>query len=142
MIKRINIYIYTYIHLTNIFEYIYIYVYSKVYDRCVYVYTYIIFYHLRFSDSFLYSYFHNVSANMSSDLLQVFIEIGNLHETSNYVLHWIYEVVCSDSVSYNRVQVIIIPVLLLACTQDWNYNLLRSFRETTPITVTLEVPVV
>ena len=32
-------------------------------------------------------------------------------------------VVCSDSVSHNRVQVLSIPVLLLACNEDWNCNL-------------------
>ena len=33
-----------------------------------------------------YCYFHNVLADMSSGLLQVFVELGNLHGTSNYVL--------------------------------------------------------
>ena len=32
-------------------------------------------------------------------------------------------VTCSDSVSHNRVQVLSIPVLLLACSQDWTCNL-------------------
>ena len=32
-------------------------------------------------------------------------------------------VVCSDSVSHNREQVLSIPVLLLACSQDWTCNL-------------------
>ena len=32
-------------------------------------------------------------------------------------------VASSDSVSYNRVQVLNIPVLLLACSQDWTWNL-------------------
>ena len=32
-------------------------------------------------------------------------------------------VACSDSVSYNRVQVLSIPVLLLAYCQDWTCNL-------------------
>ena len=31
-------------------------------------------------------------------------------------------VACSDSVSHNRVQVLSIPVLLLACSQDWSCN--------------------
>ena len=35
----------------------------------------------------LYSYFHNVSADMSSSLLQVFVELENLHGTSNYILY-------------------------------------------------------
>ena len=60
---------------------------------------------------------------MSSSLLQVLVELGNLHGTSNYVLYRIYGVVCSDSVSHNRVQVLSIPVLLLACSQDWTCNL-------------------
>ena len=32
-------------------------------------------------------------------------------------------VVFSDSISHNRAQVLSIPVLLLACTEDWTYNL-------------------
>ena len=32
-------------------------------------------------------------------------------------------VACSDYVSHNRVQVLSIPVLLLACSQDWTNNL-------------------
>ena len=32
-------------------------------------------------------------------------------------------VACSDSVSHNRVKVLSIPVLLLACSQDWTCNL-------------------
>ena len=32
-------------------------------------------------------------------------------------------IACSDSVSYNRVQVLSIPVLLLTCSQDWTCNL-------------------
>ena len=31
-------------------------------------------------------------------------------------------VACSDSVNYNWVQVLRIPVLLLACSQDWTRN--------------------
>ena len=53
---------------------------------------------------------------MSSGLLQVFIELGNLHETSNYVP-------CSGSVSHNQVKVLSIPVLFLACSEDWTCNL-------------------
>ena len=60
---------------------------------------------------------------MSSGLLQVFVELGNLHGTSNYVLYWNTGVACSDSVSYNWVQVLSIPVLLLVCSDDWTYNL-------------------
>ena len=32
-------------------------------------------------------------------------------------------VACSDPVSHNRVQVLRIPVLLLACSEDWTCNL-------------------
>ena len=31
-------------------------------------------------------------------------------------------VACSDSVCHNRVQVLSIPVLLLACSQDWTWD--------------------
>ena len=50
------------------------------------------FYHQGFSDYclHLYYYFHNASADMSSGLLQVFVELGNLYGTSNYVLYWIH----------------------------------------------------
>ena len=61
---------------------------------------------------------------MSSGLLQVFFELTNLHGTSNYVLYWIHGgLACSDSVNYNRVQVLSIPVVLLACSHDWTCNL-------------------
>ena len=79
---------------------------------------------LRFSDYclHLYSYFHNVSVDMSSGLLQVFFELGNFHGSSNYVLYWIHRVTCSDSVTHHRVQVLSIPVFLLACSPDWTWN--------------------
>ena len=32
-------------------------------------------------------------------------------------------VACSDSVSHNQVQVLSVPLLLLACSQDWTSNL-------------------
>ena len=32
-------------------------------------------------------------------------------------------VACSDSICYNQVQVLSIPVLLLACCQNWTGNL-------------------
>ena len=39
----------------------------------------------------LYCYINNVSVDMSSGLLQVFfVELGNLHGTSNYVLNLIH----------------------------------------------------
>ena len=33
------------------------------------------------------------------------------------------EVACSNSINHNQVQVLSIPVLLLACIQDWTRNL-------------------
>ena len=50
------------------------------------------FYHKRFPDYclHLYRYLHNVLADMSSGLLQVFFELGNQHGTLNYVLYWIH----------------------------------------------------
>ena len=58
---------------------------------------------------------------MSSGLLQVFVELGNLYGTMSFIEST--EVTCSDSVSYNWVQVLSIPVLLLTCSQDWTCNL-------------------
>ena len=77
------------------------------------------FYHKGFSDYCLhlycYCYFHNVSIDMSSGLLQVFVELTELRTTSFIESTG---VACSDSVSHNRVQVLSKPVLLLACSQD------------------------
>ena len=56
---------------------------------------------------------------MSSDLLQVFVNLGKLHGTSNYVLYWIH----GSSLFWFREQVLSIPVLLLVCNQDWTCNL-------------------
>ena len=56
---------------------------------------------------------------MSSGLRQVFVELGNLYGTSNYILYWIHGGAYSDSISHNWVQVLSIPVLLLACSEDW-----------------------
>ena len=83
------------------------------------------FYHLGFSDYFihLYCYFHNVSADMSSGLLQVFVELGTYTELRIKSFIESTEVACSHSVSHNRVQVLNIPVLLLAFCQDWTCNL-------------------
>ena len=46
-----------------------------------------------------------------------FVELGNLHGLRTT---W---VTCSDSVSHNRVQVLSIHVLLLACSEDWTCKL-------------------
>ena len=58
---------------------------------------------------------------MSSSLLQVFVELGNLYRTSNFIETM--GVACSNSVSQNRVRVLSIPVLSLACSEDWTSNL-------------------
>ena len=42
--------------------------------------------------------------------------------TWNYVLYWIHKGRLSDSVCHNRVQVLSIPVVLHACSQDWTCN--------------------
>ena len=78
-----------------------------------------------FSDYCLpfYCYFHRVSADIYFGLLQVFVELGNLRRISNYVIYWIHGFACSNSVSHCRVQVLSIPVLLLACSQDWTCNI-------------------
>ena len=56
--------------------------------------------------------FDNVSVDMSSGLLQVFVELGNLHGTLNYVLYWLHGVAYSDSVS-----------LKYSCSEEWTCNL-------------------
>ena len=60
---------------------------------------------------------------MSSGLLQVFVELGTFTElwTTSFIEST--GVAWSDSVSHNQVQVLSIPVLLLACSQDWTCNL-------------------
>ena len=52
------------------------------------------FCHSRFSDNCLhyYAYIHNVSADMSSDLLQMLIvELESLHGNSNHLFYSIHE---------------------------------------------------
>ena len=49
-------------------------------------------------------------------------------------------VTCSDSVGHNQVQVFSIPVLLLACSEDWTCNVQMIVSlEPTPITVTRHI---
>ena len=49
------------------------------------------FYHLQYSDYYLLRYIHNVSANASFGLLQVFhVEHGSPHRTLNQTLHLIH----------------------------------------------------
>ena len=62
-------------------------------------------------------------------LLQVFVEVGNLHGTSTFIEST--GVACSDSVSHNRVQVLSIPVLITRLQSGLNLQppddcLLRS----------------
>ena len=65
----------------------------------------------------------SVSVDMSSGLLQVFANSGTFTELRTKSVIESTGVVYSDSVSHNRVQVLSIPVLLLACSQDWTCNL-------------------
>ena len=58
---------------------------------------------------------------MSSGLLQVLVELGNLHRTTSF--NETMGVACSDFVSYNQVQVLSILVLLLASSEDWTCNI-------------------
>ena len=74
------------------------------------------FYPSGFSDFCLHldCYIHNVSAEMSSGLLQVFlVKLDSLHGTSNHVFYLIHGVTCSDSINHNQVPVLSIPVFLL-----------------------------
>ena len=58
----------------------------------------------------LHGYIHNVSADASSDFLHVLlVKLRSLHRTSNHLLYLIWG--------------LSIPVLLLACNQDWTCNL-------------------
>ncbi len=58
---------------------------------------------------------------MSSGFLLVFVELGNFYGTLNFIEST--GVASSDSVGHNQVLVSSIPVLLLACSQDWTCNL-------------------
>ena len=79
----------------------------------------IFFYHPGYCIN-LYSYIDNVSVDVYPGLLQVFlIELGNLGGTLNNVLYSINGVAYFDSVNHIKVHVLNIPVLLLACSQDW-----------------------
>ena len=60
---------------------------------------------------------------MSSGLLQVFVELGNLHGTSNYVLYWNH----GGRLFWFRLAYPGTSVknscILLACSEDWTCNL-------------------
>ena len=91
------------------------------------------------SSSLLLFPFHNVSADMSSSLLQVFVELGNLQGTSNYVLYWIHGgspvLIPSAITEYKWFKY---SCIVTRCSQDWTCNLqmiVSLERETTPITV-------
>ena len=60
---------------------------------------------------------------MSSGLLHVLVELGTFTELRTTSFIETTGVACSDSVSHNRVQVLSIPVLLLACSEDWTWNI-------------------
>ena len=61
---------------------------------------------------------------MSSSLLQVcLLNLGTYTELQTTSFIESPGVVCSDFVNHNRIQVLRIPLLLLACSQDWTCNL-------------------
>ena len=60
---------------------------------------------------------------MSTDLFRCFLKSGTLTEIQTTSFIETMGVSYSDSVSHNRVQELNIPVLLLACSQDWTYKL-------------------
>ena len=66
----------------------------------------------------IYCYFHNVSA-----FFRRLLNLGTYTELRTTSFIETTGVACSDSVSHNRVQVLSIPILLLACSQDWTCNL-------------------
>ena len=60
----------------------------------------------------LYYYIHNVLANMSSGLLQVFVKLGSLHRTSNHVLYLIHDQHRLKHCEYNNEDEYICPKTL------------------------------
>ena len=83
-----------------------------------------------FSDYCLhfYCYIYNISDNMYPSLLQVFlVKLGSQQRTSNHVFYLIPGVTCSDSINHNQVQVLSIPELLLAWSQNCTCNLPMIF---------------
>ena len=81
---------------------------------------------------------------MSSALLQRGSCCRTREFSQNFEPHPLFdtkEVNCSESVNHNRVQMLGILVLLLACYQDWTCNLQmivsQKLREPMPITVAL-----
>ena len=64
--------------------------------------------------------FHNVSDDMFFRCLS---NLGTFTEFQTTSFIESTRIACSDSISHNQVQVLSIPVLLLACSQDWTCNL-------------------
>ena len=73
---------------------------------------------------------------MSSGLLHVFVELRNLHWTSNYILYWIHRGRLSDSVRHDRVFLYCYSPVgkIEPATSRWLSP--EKLREPTPITVT------
>ena len=72
--------------------------------------------------------FHNVSADMNSGFFRCVSNSETYRElwTTSFIEYT--GVTCSDFVSHNWVRVFRIPVLLLACSQDWTCNHSIYFR--------------
>ena len=127
------IYIYIYIYITNIAVF-----FSEPLHLIIRYTKYILivricetkfdnFYHLEFSDFCfnLYYYIQNVSTDFYSGSLQVFlVELRSVRGTSNHLFYFILGFAFFHSVNHNQVQELSIPILLLACSQDWTCNLL------------------
>ena len=82
----------------------------------LYLYIYIYIYIYTFSKFSSISTYINVSSKNPASILQVFVKLGNLHETSKFIESTV--VTYSDSVNHNWVQVLRTPAWLLTCSQD------------------------
>ena len=80
---------------------------------------------------------HNISADLTFDLLQVFVEVGNLHKTSNHVL--LSPVLILLAITGYKCSVFLYcyspAVKIEPATSRWLWP--KKLREPMPITVTL-----
>ena len=94
-----------------------------------------------------YCYNHNVSADMSFDLLHAFhVELSSLLRTWNWTLYLIHGVDCFISLNHDWAQVLNYNkyfFVILTCSWDWSYNLqMISFRSTSQLNALFTVPCV
>ena len=72
-----------------------------------------------------FSFLHRFTAKLTSRFLWTHMRVLSLRVFSELRTTSFIEstrVACSESVSHNRVQVLSIPILLLACGRDWTCN--------------------